>query len=502
MLKEIKLNCERYPERNAFCFSNVYYTYRQFEAITYTIQSAFKNKLSKGSKLLAIVPHEDIFTYCSIFAAYYSGIGFVPLHPDNPYDRNAEIIRQSGVQIILTSRTNNDIEKIKNTVFPKLEIIDTSSLDINLDKQLAIPELNESTTAYLFFTSGSTGVPKGVPISYKNLYSFIDAFFALGYKLDENDRFLQMFDLTFDLSHMSYIIPLIVGGCVYPVPENGIKYMQVVSILEDKEITFALMVPSVLAFLRNYLEDIQLEKMRYSLFCGEALYDDLTSIWQKSVPNALIQNVYGPTEATIFCLTYDWSRKIEENKSFNSIVSIGKPMKNMNAIVVNEDLKNVVKGEKGEICLSGNQLTEGYLNDAEKNKKAFFIDSDGIRYYRTGDLGFVDREGNFMYAGRIDHQVKINGFRVELGEIEHHVRLFALHVNVVALAVQKSNNNDQIILCVEDVTLEKNTLFDYLKTKLPSYMMPVDIREFERFPLNSNGKTDRKVLKKMVETNG
>jgi len=107
-----------------------------------------------------------------------------------------------------------------------------------------------------------------------------------------------------------------------------------------------------------------------------------------------------------------------------------------------------------------------------------------------------------MYAGRIDHQVKINGFRVELGEIEHHVRLFALHVNVVALAVQTSNNNDQIILCVEEVTLEKNTLFDYLKTKLPSYMMPVDIREFERFPLNSNGKTDRKVLKKMVETNG
>jgi amino acid adenylation domain-containing protein len=497
MLREIKQQCERFPERNAFCFNDEYTTYRQFEEMVCAVKASFEEKLSPETRLIGIVPHEDLFTYASIFAVFYSGLGFVPLHPNNPADRNAEIIRQSGVRIILSGETNTDMQKIKAEVFPDVCLLTASDLQLKSGSTLSVPAIDEASTAYLFFTSGSTGIPKGVPISYGNLHSFIDAFFALGYEISENDRFLQMFDLSFDLSHMCYIIPLMKGACCYPVSEEGIKYMQVFSLLEDKEITVALMVPSVLSYLRNYLDDVELPAMRYSMFCGEALYNDLTAKWQQCVPNALVQNVYGPTEATIFCLTYDWTAERQEKKTFNGVVCIGKPMKNMDAIIVDEDLKLVPRGEKGEICLAGKQLTSGYLHDEEKNKKAFFVAPDGQKFYKTGDRGFIDDEGDFMFAGRVDHQVKVQGYRIELGEIEEFARKHT-NCNVAAVAYDNEAGGKSIFLFVERYAGDVKEILNYLKNHIPEYMMPTGVRSMTEFPLNKNGKTDRKVLEQQV----
>jgi non-ribosomal peptide synthetase component F len=327
----------------------------------------------------------------------------------------------------------------------------------------------------------------------------VDAFFALGYKIDENDRFLQMFDLTFDLSVMSYLIPLTIGACVYTVPSGDIKFNATYMILEDYEITVALMVPSILSFLHNYFDEISMPKMKYSLFCGEALYTDLTKGWANCVPNALIQNVYGPTEATIFCLTYDWQRN-STNKDHNGILCIGKPMKDMLAIVVDEELKPVEANTPGELCLSGGQLTSGYIKNPEKNKEAFFHHSiNGMDhvFYRTGDICFIDSDGDFMFSGRLDNQVKIQGFRVELSEIEHHAREFLKSPNVVAVTSQNENDNTLIHLFVER-TENTTELANYLKTQMPAYMIPTEIRSLDSFPLNVNGKVDRKAIKLLL----
>ncbi len=200
--------------------------------------------------------------------------------------------------------------------------------------------------AYILFTSGSTGIPKGVPISYSNLQAFLEGLETMGVKLNTSDRCLQMFDLTFDLSVMSYLTPLLAGAAVYTVPEGEIKFMAVYRLLEEYEITCALMVPSVLTYLLPYLEDIDLPAMRFSLFCGEALYQDAAFAWQKSVPNARVWNVYGPTEATIFC-TYS---AIRDNLAYNGIVSIGSPMQHVQCLVLDEQNHIAETHTKGELC--------------------------------------------------------------------------------------------------------------------------------------------------------
>jgi non-ribosomal peptide synthetase component F len=331
-----------------------------------------------------------------------------------------------------------------------------------------------------------------VPIGHGALRAFLDAFFALGHELGAGDRFLQMFDLTFDLSLMSYCVPLALGASVVTVPSDGIKYMEVYRLLEEQEITAALLVPSILAHLRPYLAEIHLPELRASLFCGEALYDDLVTEWAACAPNARVQNVYGPTEATIFCLAYDCDRG-RPHKVENGIVSIGRPMKHTRILIVDEALRPVAPGEKGELCLAGAQLTPGYWNNPEKNREAFFV-HEGERYYRTGDLCVRDADGDVMYKGRLDHQVKIQGYRVELSEIEHHARAVTGCKHAAAVACPDAAGNTAVHLYLERFEGEIPAMLDLLRGKLPPYMIPTRTTSLEALPLNANGKIDRPAL--------
>jgi len=498
MLEKIKSSCKIFSGKNAFVIEGKSFTYHQFAEITSKIRFILEQEPCASEQLIGVIESNDIETYCSIYACLFAGKTFVPLNPENPIDRNVDILNQTEIKTVLSAQSNEKISSLSDKA--EVSFIYTKILP-QTEVNLEIKNISENINAYILFTSGSTGVPKGVPLTRKNLFSFIDAFFALGYVVDENDKFLQMFDLTFDLSLMCYIAPLCIGASVYPVPLDGIKYTHIYNIMEEEKITFALMVPSILAYLRPYFEEINFPQVKYSLFCGEALYADISSEWQKCIPNALIQNVYGPTEATIFCLTYDLEKDSEKIKSVNGIVCIGKPMLNMDCIVVDENGKVLSAGEKGELCLTGAQLTSGYWKNPTKNKEAFFtiiIDGNEKTYYRTGDVAFQDNEGDFIYCGRIDNQVKIQGFRVELSEIEHHAREFAKQNQVAAVAYKNKIGNQQIHLFVEDYNGSFSDLDKHLKLKLPVYMLPSSISTINKFPLNSNGKVDRKSLNQLL----
>ncbi len=475
-----------HAHRSAFCIQGEYYSYARLQAKVAGIQAVLSDA-HKDVQRVGIVITDSIDTYAAVVALLLMGKAYIPIHPGHPADRVERIISQAGLQLVLSA--------VSGDVYSGITNLDTTSVSGVETLEYLIDDVSDRE-AYILFTSGSTGIPKGTPITYHNLDSFLSAFDELGYIITEDDRFLQMFDLTFDLSVMSYLVPLCAGACVYTIPEKGMKYTNVFGVLEEYRITFALMVPSILTFLRQYFDEINLPDMRYSLFCGEALHKDVAVEWQACVPNAVIENVYGPTEATIFCLSYrvDAAKGIIEN---NGIIGIGKPMSGMSAIVADENNQPVAPGEKGELCLCGGQLTPGYL-DSEKNKTVFF-ELDGSRYYRTGDIAFKNPGGDFIYCGRADHQVKIQGFRIELSEIEHHSRT-AHACNAVAIVIENAAGLSQIDVVLETEPIDKETVLSGLKTKLPPYMMPTGIHFITPFPLNVNGKTDRKELEKRIKT--
>jgi len=500
LLHKISQSFHKFSRQNAFCIDNNYYTYEQLAFAVSKIRRQLENESSKNQKLVGLIAFEshDFYTYASIYGALFAGFGYVPINPKNPLERNNSVIQQAELTTILTSKLDDRVKELAEA--NNLNIIVTSELP-ECEIDYSLPNVSNEEIAYILFTSGSTGVPKGVPIQRKNLDAFIDAFYSLGYKIDENDRFLQMFDLTFDFSVVCYFAPLVVGACIYPIPSEGIKYANVYITLEEHQITFACMVPSMISYLRPYFPEIKLPELKYTLFCGEALYDDISREWLECTPNGSIVNAYGPTEATVFCLIYNYDPKNGKAKTFNGAIAIGKEMKNMKAIVVDENKNSLPANEKGELCLSGLQVTPGYWKNEQKNSESFFkLNKNGLEeiFYRTGDLGMLDEEGDFLYCGRIDFQVKIQGFRVELGEIEHHVRNYTNLVNVAALPFQNSSGTTQLHLFLENYAGDLKELENYLATKIPIYMVPTSMSSLPLFPLNMNGKVDRKKLNELL----
>lgn len=487
VLQPFFLASEKYAGSNAFCINEVFYSYKQLGETISAIRASVK-ELRKDNINVGLVANDDIETYAAIIALWLEGKCYVPMNPETPAERNRNVLTQAGASVVIDSSDE--------VLFPELNVIRSKELVFTKPDLEPLP-VEDDALAYIFFTSGTTGVPKGVPISRANLAGFIKAFFELGITMDPSDKCLQMFELTFDLSVMSYLAPLLRGACVYTIPKNKIKFNYIADLLEEHQLTVALMVPSIIHYLRPYFDEINCASMKFSLFCGEALPLDVTSEWAACIPNAKIMNVYGPTEDTIFCTHYTYSRN-GENKASNGLMSIGKAMNGTLTIIINDNKEMVSAGEKGELCLGGVQLTPGYWKNDEKNKEAFFYinyQGESTRFYKTGDLCQADAEGDIMYLGRIDSQIKVQGFRVELSEIEFFAKEFLNKVNAVAIAFTNKLHNTEIGMVVESTEFDTKPLLEYMKTKMPGYMIPTQMRFINSFPLNTNGKIDRKLLK-------
>ena len=234
-------------------------------------------KAHPSNSKVGLVVNDDLETYASIIALWLEGCCYVPLHPNWPQERCIEICNQVGLDLILDSSDHsryNSISVLRSS--HRVQIVDCLMPKIGV---------SDEELAYILFTSGSTGKPKGVQLSRKNLASFMDAFFDI-YPMNESDRCLQCFDLTFDLSIMSYLAPLMRGACVYTVPPDEIKYTYVGSLIEDEQLTFALMAPSTIKYLRPYFDEMDCSSLKYSLFCGEALHEDITKQWSECAKKA------------------------------------------------------------------------------------------------------------------------------------------------------------------------------------------------------------------------
>ncbi len=483
----------QYAENNAFCIDEKFYSYADIKKIVYSIKKQideFDDKIK--NKRVAVLCTDDVRTYSSLIAIWFSGCAYVPLGLHNPVERNLAILKEAAIDIIISTENMED-ERYKSFTIVKPCFDQTST------KEFKLPDIKENDLAYILFTSGSTGLPKGVPISHKNLNAFILSFDKLGFNINSLDRCLQMYELTFDLSIVSFLIPILNGSCVYTVPNNGLKYLNVLKLIKERRLTVIQIVPSIIKLLRPLLQRVNLPDVRLCILGGEATYIDLLVPWSKSLPNCHVCNMYGPTEATIYCMYYKYSP--EKVKNYNGLFAIGKGMEGVELIIINDNNEMVNANEKGELCISGHQVTSGYLNNQSKNNSSFikiFQSANEKFFYKTGDMCYYDEEGDIYYCGRFDNQVKIQGFRVELSEIEFSVRE-KFNLNNVAIPKENKSGTLELVLAIENNENNEEEIINYLKRKLPEYMIPSSTFSMKEFPLNSSGKTDRNKIKAALD---
>ncbi len=492
VIRPILGNLIKYADRNAFCIDETFYTYAQLSECVSKVRTALQRVSYKNTKV-GLVINDDLDTYASILALWLEGDCYVPLHPNWPLERCLDICEQVELDLILDSSEESRYDSIP--------VIKTSALQFEGDRLEPKADISDEELAYILFTSGSTGKPKGVMLMRKNVGAFMDSFWKTGIEITEEDQCLQAFDLTFDVSVQSYLVALTKGACCYTIPYGQVKYVYASGLIEDHHITFGAMAPSMLRYLQPYFEEMDATSLKACILTAEACPVNLMEDWYNCATNTEIYDFYGPTEATIYCTYYKLTRG-GVNKSLNGIISIGKPLANCVGLILDEQGNELPVGEKGELCIAGDQVTKGYWKNEKKNSSSFFIkevNGENMRFYHTGDLCYKDADGDIMYSGRLDHQAKIQGFRVEMGEIEYHAREFLGGKNVVCLAFDNKDALTEIAMFMETEEFNPDDMIAYMRTKMPSYMIPTRLFYVPVFPLNSSDKIDKVKLKAMIK---
>ena len=454
---------------------------------------------------VAILSFRSSAAYVGVVAALLAGCTYVPLNTRFPPERNAAILRGSGARaLVLDNRSAEELASLLGELDPSVlsvtpdagpgtqtsfELHHAHSAELALEDIKPV-SVNPEQPCYLLFTSGTTGAPKGVPITHANLGSYLPAIHKL-VPIGPDDRVLQCVDLTFDLSVHDMFLTWLNGATLYSAPENSSIFAP--RLIARHQLTACLLVPSTAAraLQEGLLGAGKMPSLRYSLFAGEALPVSIIEAWRASAPNSAVFNLYGPTEGTIHTSWY----KIDPKRELKMpVVPIGWPDGEQRMELFDAG-KPVPAGETGEIYLTGPQMTPGYWRapalDAEK-----FTMIDGTRWYRTGDLGRYVDEFGVIFGGRADRQVKIRGYRVELQEIEGALRKASgsEQVAVIAWPLTAEGIAEGCVAFVVGAQWDMAAIRHLCREALPVYMVPSEVFAVEELPLNANGKTDYKAL--------
>jgi len=485
-----------HPYRTALIVDGETWSYAELLAAAQDIAQQFpRSSAGEAQAVTAVMAHRHISSYAGILAARLAGHAYVPINVNHPCQRNATIFRNSAAnQIICGARAAEKWHNISTSAEPAIEAVPVIACgdrksDYDLDasdiwQQNGGRETSITDLAYILFTSGSTGNPKGVPIRNSELEAYLA---AAGPLLDPrpDDRFSQTFDLTFDLSVHDLFICWENGATLVVPSEKQLRMPS--SYVVEQGITCWFSVPS-LAYQMRLQEDLTpgaFPDLRHSIFCGEALPTVVAKEWAQAAPNSVVENWYGPTEATIACSRYT----ITDAPIPDDTVPIGKAFPGMELLI-----------QDGELLLAGRQVAGGYLNDPEKTAASFITLADGKAAYRSGDRAELGEDGNMRFLGRVDNQVKVRGYRIELGEIESALRQASKGLNSVALAWPGGAEiATTVVAALETDVADTVSIRNAVRAQLPDYMVPSMIFCVPQFPKNASGKMDRKALGEVLQ---
>lgn len=481
----------RLPDRAALEVEGQSFTYAEVDAMVASTAARLIDlrRDSDAEWSIGLMSTRSLSAYIGYLAILRVGAAVVPLGPRFPQSRNIAICKAANVRIVVSRVSDDAGDNDYFGVAADWSRTETAKLAIGhfVDSHAIQGRqwMQPPGVAYILFTSGSTGEPKGVPVKHESVDAFLDYNIAL-YESEPGARFSQNFELTFDPSVFDMFIAW-GGGATLVVPGVD-ETMAPTNWVQRSNITHWFSVPSVISIARKLrlLQSAAMPSVRYSLFAGEQLTSVQAEAWAQAAPNSIIENLYGPTEATITCVGYrhpagdhDWPR------TPNGTVPIGDVYPHLSHLILGPHGDT---SQEGELCIGGAQTFAGYL-DAGVDE-GHFVHRDGMRFYRTGDR-VVRGPGGYVHLGRLDDQVKIRGYRVETGEVESLLRRCAGVVDAVVLPLQLGETTRLVAAYVGDGGLE-NELMRRCESALPAAMVPQRIQQFETFPATSNGKVDRR----------
>jgi amino acid adenylation domain-containing protein len=515
----------RHPEREAVRIDGRGLTYAELDALTNQVARALKASGVRRGDRVGIYVHKSFASIISIFGILKAGGVYVPLDPGAPVKRLAYITRNCDVRVLLSSteklssltqffEEQTPIEIVVLTDTPEMEppqlpapaqLVGWSDV-LHLDRS-SLPENGniETDLAYILYTSGSTGDPKGVMISHRTIFTFINWCHDT-FHVTHEDRATSHAPLHFDLSTFDIFVTIKAGGTVVLIPEKlSIFPIKLVELIQEERITITYMVPSILSLIVNYgkLSGYDTSSLRLVLFAGEVFPIKYLRRLVEAIPQADYYNLYGPTETNV--CTYYKVQPRDLAPDCTNPVPIGIACENMEVFAVDEQEHLITQpGQEGELWVRGSCIAEGYWGDPEKTARNFvrnvFQENFHETAYRTGDIVTLDEEGaNWIYVGRRDHMIKSRGYRIELGEIES--ALYA-HTGVKEAAVVAipddliGNRIKAFVAPLERNGLTEKELLEFCSQRLPRYMVPEKVELWEDLPKTSTGKVNRQLLAK------
>jgi D-alanine--poly(phosphoribitol) ligase subunit 1 len=491
-------NANRRGTRLALSVDGTEYSYSELAARARAIGGWLRSRGVGLHGRVGILASRSLESFAGILGTCWIGAAYVPINVGLPGEAVAGIVSRAGLDALIVDQRGQATVSAQTLDLPpeRIWVRERNSADTLVDAPLAAPP---DATAYIEFTSGTTGVPKGVIVSTRAFTHFISVMHQR-YDVRPEDRVAATSDITFDISFANMFIAWRAGASLHVVP--GTQLMAPAKFIRDTHLTMWFSVPSIATFMRQMklLKPGSFPDLRYSLFAGEPLPLESAIAWQAAAPNSTVENLYGPTEATVVCTfqTVGATPVVTPNRG---VIAIGRPFPGTGVAIVDPALRFLPPDQEGQIALSGAQLADGYCDQPELTEERFPV-IDGSKWYLTGDLGHQDSAGAFHHLGRLDNQVKILGYRVELEGVESHLRQVCNSDMVAAVAWPIEHGSAQgLVAFISGTVCSPSEVREAMKERVVGYMVPKSVHVLDDLPLSSNGKVDRKALCRLLAGN-
>lgn len=504
------INCaERHPERVALVVDGKEVRYRELAGKAARLAAWLVGRRRSGR--VGVLATRSIEAYAGILGACMAGSTYVALNQKWPAERLITLFGLLDLDALIVDRNGAALLTPEvRAAAPKLIIApDAGSAGeaggtplVSLDNLEIEPlrdavEVGPYDAGYIIFTSGTTGLPKGVVISAGSLDCYLEES-RRWTQLAPEDRVAEAHDITFDLSVHNLFLTLEAGASLHVMP--ALALMAPAHFIRSHAVTAWMSVPTIATMMSRSgaLKPGLFGALRLSIFCGEPLPVATAQAWAAAAPNSVVENIYGPTECTVVMLR----QRLTEPPTVTDgrgTLAIGTPFSSGKAAILGPDRRPVADGEPGEIALCGPQVGIGYFAAPEQTE-ARFCEIGCERWYLTGDLGLKDADGVFHHLGRIDNQVKVKGNRIELEEVEAHLRTASGSdlVAVVAWPIQDGTPQG-LVGFVVGAGFAPEAIRERMWRTLPRYMTPDTIHLRDALPVNVNGKVDRRALRETLE---